>query len=61
MSGTSPSSERTLLLQALEELGLTPPQTLTLRLVKVVLPNGHLEVLATSLMDQKRYPTQAFA
>jgi hypothetical protein len=45
----------------LEELELTPPKSLTLRLVKVVLPNGHLEVLATSLMDQGRYPTQAFA
>jgi Transposase DDE domain len=45
----------------LEELGLTPPKTLSLRLVKVVLPNGHLEILATSLMDQEGYPTQAFA
>jgi len=45
----------------IQALGLEPPETLSLRLVKVVLPNGYLEVLATSLLDQQRYPAQAFA
>lgn len=30
------------------------------RLVKVVLDNGEIEVLATSLLDEKKYPTEIF-
>jgi len=36
-------------------------KTLTLRLIKVVLSTGHIEVLATSLLDAHTYPIQAFA
>ncbi len=36
-------------------------KTLTLRLIKVVLSTGHIEVLATSLIDGNAYPAQAFA
>jgi len=35
-------------------------KTLTLRLIKVVLTTGHIEVLATSLIDRETYPAQAF-
>jgi len=35
-------------------------KTLTLRLIKVVLSTGHIEVLATSLTDANAYPAQAF-
>jgi Transposase DDE domain len=45
----------------LQALGITSPNSLKLRLVKVVLPNGAQQVLATSLMDQQRYPAQTFA
>ena len=31
-----------------------------LRLVKVILDNGEIEILATSLIDEKEYPTQIF-
>lgn len=41
--------------------GLPVPETLKLRLVKVRLPNGQFQVLATSLMDTQRFPTWAFA
>jgi hypothetical protein len=36
-------------------------KTLTLRLIKVVLATGQIEVLATSLMDAQAYPASAFA
>ena len=36
-------------------------KTLTLRLIKVVLSTGHIEVLATSLIESQTYPAQAFA
>jgi Transposase DDE domain len=36
-------------------------KTVTLRLIKVVLSTGHLEVLATSLLDAPAYPAPAFA
>jgi hypothetical protein len=36
-------------------------KTLTFRLLKVVLPNGAVEVLATSLTDAETYPAVAFA
>ena len=35
-------------------------KTLTLRLIKVVLSTGHIEVLATSLTDTQAYPADAF-
>lgn len=31
-----------------------------IRLVKVILPNGEIEVLATSLLDEEKYPTEDF-
>lgn len=36
------------------------PQTLTVRFVRVVLDSGEYEVLATSLLDQQKYPTTIF-
>ena len=39
------------------ELPLTP---FRLRLVRVVLPSGQIEVLATSLLDEAQYPSSAF-
>ena len=44
----------------LQAPGLPVPETLNLRLVKVCLPNGQYEVLATSLMDTQRFPNHAF-
>ena len=38
----------------------SPLCALSVRLIKVCLPNGKLEILATSLQDTQRYPTQAF-
>lgn len=35
-------------------------ETITLRLVRIDLPDGEVEVLATSLYDQQRYPTACF-
>lgn len=36
------------------------PEELTIRLVTVRLPTGELEVLATNLLDESRYPTAEF-
>ena len=36
-------------------------KSLTLRLIKVVLPSGQIEVLATSLLDTTHFPAEAFA
>lgn len=36
-------------------------KTIPLRLIKVVLSTGRIEVLATSLIDSQAYPAQAFA
>lgn len=36
-------------------------KTLTLRLIKVVLSTGQIEVLATSLIDARASPASAFA
>lgn len=45
----------------LQELGLSTKQTtISVRLIKVCLPNGKLEILATSLQDTQLYPAQAF-
>ena len=38
----------------------TKLSTISVRLIKVCLPNGKLEILATSLHDTRRYPAQAF-
>ena len=42
----------------LKRLGL--PQSLVVRLVRVRLPTGELEVLVTSLLDEPAYPTAEF-
>ncbi len=39
---------------------LAPETRIRVRLVKVRLPTGALEILATSLYDERRYPTQTF-
>ena len=45
----------------LAALGLSTDQlTIRVRLIKVCLSNGHLEVLATSLLDTQRYPAHVF-
>lgn len=45
-----------------QAVGMTlTAKTLTFRLIKVVLSTGHIEVLATSLIDANAYPSQAFA
>jgi hypothetical protein len=45
----------------LKALGLsTVLSTINVRLIKVCLPNGKLEILATSLQDTQRYSAQAF-
>ena len=36
------------------------PSSIQIRLVKVVLPNGEIEVLATSLLDKKKHPRSDF-
>lgn len=36
------------------------PQTLTVRFIRVLLDSGEYEVLATSLLDQQKYPTTIF-
>jgi len=46
--------------KVLRELGLPEMQSLGLRLVKVRLPNGTIEVLATSLLDTQLYPASDF-
>lgn len=46
--------------KALRELGLPAVHSVCIRLVKVPLPNGKFEVLATSLLDEQRYPATGF-
>jgi hypothetical protein len=36
------------------------PVSLTIRFVRVILDNGEYEVLATSLLDQQKYPAESF-
>lgn len=43
------------------KLGFSQAREVSLRLIRVRLPNGQWEVLATSLLDQKRYPAGEFA
>lgn len=51
----APQAERA----ALKKLGL--PLELEVRFVSVRLPTGELEVLATSLLDEEKYPTEEFS
>lgn len=44
----------------LREMGIVDATTLAIRFVKVTLPNGKLEILATSLLDCQRYDACAF-
>ena len=45
--------------RSIREAGL--PEVITVRLVTVRLPSGELEVLATNLLDEQKYPTADFA
>ena len=45
-------------LAAVRQAGL--PEALTVRFVTVRLPTGELEVLATNLLEEQRYPTEEF-
>lgn len=45
----------------LAALGLRVEAVVRLRLIKVALPNGRMQVLATSLMDVQRYPAHMFS
>lgn len=44
----------------LREHGLPIPKEVSLRLIKLRLPNGKWEVLATSILDMQRYPAADF-
>ncbi len=44
---------------AIPALGL--PRSLSVRLVRVVLPNGDFEVLVTNLLDEVQFPTSSFS
>jgi hypothetical protein len=46
--------------QKKEIQALDLPQKIIVRLVRVILDNGEVEVLVTSLMDEIRYPTAVF-
>jgi len=39
---------------------LNLPDSITVRIVKVILDNGEIEVLVTSLLDEKKYPVEDF-
>lgn len=41
-------------------IALTKENTVTVRLVKVMLENGELEILITSLLDEEKYPCEIF-
>ena len=43
-----------------KELGIHPGKTITVRLIKVFLENGKIEILCTSLFDKVKYPRQEF-
>lgn len=43
-----------------KELGIQPGKTITVRLIKVLLENGKIEILCTSLLDKVKYPTKEF-
>lgn len=36
------------------------PESLRIRFIRVDLPDGEVEILATSLLDRKKYPTKDF-
>ena len=45
-----------------KKLGLTlSAQTLSIRLIRVVLPNGRIEILTTSLLDTHAFPAAEFS
>jgi hypothetical protein len=46
--------------QRLVVMALGLPSVLTVRFVRVRLPNGELEVLVTNLLDEKPFPTSSF-
>jgi hypothetical protein len=43
------------------EAGLDPDDQVRLRLIRVELPSGETEILATSLLDQQAFPVELFA
>jgi len=47
--------------QRLAVMTLGLPSVLTVRFVRVKLPNGELEVLVTNLLDEKPFPTSSFS
>jgi len=48
------------LIEQLGEVGLTLPETVKLRLIRVLLDTGEVEVLLTNLIDKGRYPRKEF-
>lgn len=46
--------------EACREAGVDPDAVVSLRLIRVVLPTGEIEVLATSLLDAQRFPAADF-
>ena len=44
-----------------EQAGVDPDTEVTLRLIRVLLPGGEVEVLATSLLDTQAFPATEFA
>src|SRR5439155_18562 len=57
---TYPQARMSVLYDLLNRIGLDGPLELTVRFVSVRLPSGELEVLATSLLDEQRYPSEEF-
>lgn len=47
--------------QVCVQSGVDPDSVIPLRLIRVTLPSGEVEVLATSLLDTKAFPAGAFA
>lgn len=46
--------------QNFQELPYRQDTPLAVRLIRVTLPNGETELLATSLLDEEAYPREAF-
>lgn len=47
--------------KSLKELPYTPEDTITVRMLRIELPSGEIEILMTSLLDNEKYPHQEFA
>jgi len=47
--------------QVCEQSGVDPDTALQIRLIRVTLPTGETEVLATSLLDTEAFPAELFA